>query len=203
VRADRQTLLRRALRLEYVTIGWMAAEAAVGIGAGVVAKSAVLVAFALDSVVEVASGGFVAWRMKAEQRGLDVEHAEHRAARRVAMAYFALAGYVAVHALVDLATNFHPHESRAGIVLAVVALVAMPALAWRKSVVANELGSRSMAADAKQALLCASLSAVLLAGLVLRAKLGWWWADPVAAIGIAALAGREGYELYTTEELCG
>jgi len=180
----------------------MAVEAAVGVGAGIAASSAALVAFALDSVVEMASGGVLVWRLRAEQRGENVEHVERRAIRWVAYAYFALAGYVTVHALVDLATTFHPNESRPGIVLAIVALIAMPLLAWRKRVAARRLDSRSMLGDSKQALLCASLSAVLLVGLFLRARFGWWWADPVAAIAIAALAAREGYEMYTTEDIC-
>jgi divalent metal cation (Fe/Co/Zn/Cd) transporter len=200
--ADREALLRRALRLEYLTIGWMAVEALVGIGAGVAAGSAVLVAFALDSVIEMASGGVVIWRVRAEQRGENVEHVERTAVRRVGYALMALAAYVTVHAAVDLATGVHPRESRIGIGLAAVALVAMPLLAWRKRVVAKRLDSRSMSGDAKQALLCASLSAVLLAGLAVRAWLGWTWADPVAAFGIAALAAREGYEMYTTEDMC-
>ena len=180
----------------------MAVEALVGIGAGIAAASAVLVAFALDSVIEMASGGVLIWRLRAEQRGEDVEDVERKAARRVGIALMALAGYVTVHAGVDLATRFHPRESKVGIGLAVVALCTMPLLAWRKRVVAKRLGSASLAGDAKQALLCASLSAVLLAGLVVRATLGWTWADPVAAVGIAALAAREGYKLYTTEDLC-
>jgi divalent metal cation (Fe/Co/Zn/Cd) transporter len=200
--ADREKLLRRALRLEYLTIGWMAVEALVGIGAGIAAKSAVLVAFALDSLVEMTSGGVLVWRLRAEQAGRDVEHVEQKAVRRVGIALMALAGYVTVHAAVDLATRFHPHESRIGIGLAVVALFAMPVLAMAKRRTARQLASRSMLGDAKQALLCASLSAVLLAGLALHAAFGWSWADPVAAIGIAALAGREGYQLYATEELC-
>jgi len=180
----------------------MAVEAVFGIGAGIAAASAALVAFALDSVVEMASGGVLIWRLRAEQRGESVEDVERKAVRRVGYAYMALAAYVTVHAVVDLATGFHPKESRVGIVLAVAALVTMPLLAWRKRVTARKLDSRSMLGDAKQALLCASLSGVLLAGLGLRAWLGWTWADPVAAIGIAALAAREGYELYTTEDLC-
>jgi divalent metal cation (Fe/Co/Zn/Cd) transporter len=200
--ADREVLLRRALRLEYLTIGWMAVEAVFGIGAGVAAGSAALVAFALDSVVEMASGSVLVWRLRAEQAGREVEEIERRAIRGVAMAYFALAGYVTVHAVVDLATAFHPRESRPGIALAVVALIAMPALAWRKRVTARRLDSRSMLGDAKQAMLCASLSAVLLVGLVANVLWGLTWADPVAAIGIATLAAREGYEMWTTEDIC-
>jgi len=180
----------------------MAVEAAVGAGAGVAARSAVLVAFALDSIVEMGSGGVLVWRLRAERAGRSVEEIEWRAIRGVAIAYMALAGYVAVHAAVDLLTGFHPETSRVGIGLAVVALVAMPFLAWRKRVAARALDSRSMLGDAKQAMLCASLSAVLLVGLVANALVGWWWADPVAAIGIAALAAREGYELWTTEDVC-
>jgi divalent metal cation (Fe/Co/Zn/Cd) transporter len=150
----------------------------------------------------MASAGVLVWRLRAEQRGQSVEDVERRAIRGVAMAYFALASYVTVHAFVDLATGFHPRESKAGIVLAIVALVAMPILAWRKRVTAKQLDSRSMLGDSKRALLCASLSAVLLVGLAANAFWGLWWADPIAAIGIAALAAREGYEMWTTEDIC-
>jgi divalent metal cation (Fe/Co/Zn/Cd) transporter len=200
--ADRERLLRRALRLEYLTIGWMAVEAFVGVGAGIAAGSAVLVAFALDSFIEMASGGILVWRLRAEQRGADIEQAERTAVRRVGIALMALAGYVTVHAAVDLATKFHPRESKVGIVLAAVALVTMPVLALLKRRTAKQLDSPSMLGDAKQALVCAALSAVVIAGLGVRAWLGWTWADPVAAIGVAALAAREGYKLYTTEDLC-
>jgi divalent metal cation (Fe/Co/Zn/Cd) transporter len=180
----------------------MAAEFAVGIYAGIVARSAALVAFALDSIVEMSSGAVLVWRLRAEQAGRDVEEIERKAIRGVAVAYFALAGYVAVHAAVDLVTGFHPHESRLGISLAIVALVAMPILAWRTRVVARKLDSRSMLGDAKQSMICASISAALLLGLAANALWGWSWADPVAAIVIAAVAAREGYEMWTTEDIC-
>jgi divalent metal cation (Fe/Co/Zn/Cd) transporter len=198
----RDALVRRALHLEYLTIGWNSVEAVVGIAAGVAAGSAALVAFALDSVVEMSSGGVLVWRLRGERKGQEVERIERRAIKGVAVAFFALALYVGVQGGMDLMTRDRPAPSRAGIVLACVSIVAMPLLAWRKRIAARSLDSRSLLGDSTQTVLCALLSVVLLAGLLANELLGWWWADPVAAIAIAALAAREGYELWTTEDIC-
>lgn len=200
--ADRSTLLRRGLVLEYLTVGWNAVEAIVGIALGVAAGSVALVGFALDSIAETASGGVLVWRLGAEQGGRHVEEIERRAIRGVALAFFALALYVGARSALDLATRARPEESIGGLVLAAVSLVAMPLLAWRKRRVARALDSRSMLGDSTQTILCALLSAVLLVGLVANAWLGWWWADPLAGLAIAAIAANEGRELWTTEEIC-
>lgn len=198
----RASLLRRGLVLEYLTIGWNSLEAVAGIALGITAGSIALVGFALDSVAETASGGVLVWRLGAERRGRTAEDVERRAVRGVGAAFLLLAVYVGARSAFDLAVGSRPDTSVPGIVLAAVSLAAMPLLAWRKRIVARGLDSRAMLGDSTQTVLCALLSAVLLAGLVANALLGWWWADPAAGLVIAALAAREGHELWTTEDFC-
>lgn len=198
----REGLLRRGLRLEYFTIAWNVLEAVVGLAAGILAGSVALVGFALDSLVETSSGGILVWRLRSERGGRGSEELERRAVRGVAVAFFALAAYVGVQAVVDLVRAAHPDPSVPGIALAAVSLVVMPVLAWRKRVAARALDSRSLQADSTQTLLCVLLSGALLVGLVANAALGWWWADPAAGLFIAAVAAREGRELWTTEDVC-
>lgn len=192
----RDGLLGRGLRLEYFTVLWNVAEAGVGIAAGVVAGSLALVGFGLDSVVEASSASVLIWRLRAERSGARAsEEVERKALRLVAGAFVALALYVGVRAVVDLLGEARPEESVPGIVLAVVSLVVMPVLGFRKRAVARAMGSRSLEADATQTFLCMYLSAFLLVGLVANAAFGWWWADPLAGIGIAAWALKEAREL--------
>lgn len=199
----RESDIRRALRLEYFTISWNTVEAVVGIAAGLAAGSIALVSFALDSVIESSSGIVLVWRLHAERTGRHTSvDVEHRAVRGVAVAFLALAAFVTAQAGYDLTTGARPEASHVGIALALVSLVVMPALAWRKILAARQLDSRSMRADSTQTVLCAWLSAILLAGLAMNARWGWWWADPVAALGIAAFAAREGRKLWRTEDLC-
>jgi divalent metal cation (Fe/Co/Zn/Cd) transporter len=120
----------------------------------------------------------------------------------VAIAFGALAAYVGSRAVLDLFAASRADESIPGIVLAAVSLIVMPVLAWRKRMVASDLDSRALQADSIQTSLCTYLSGILLVGLVANSLFGWWWADPVAALGIAAFAAREGWELWTTDDLC-
>ncbi len=201
--AERRTSLTRGLRLEYFTITWNAIEALVGMAAGIAAGSVALVGFALDSIVEASSGSILLWRLRAEAHGgRPAEEVERRAIRLVAVAFLALAAYVGGRAVFDLISQSRPDESQVGIGLAVVSLIVMPILARRKNIVARELDSRALQADSTQTTLCTYLSAILLFGLVTNALFGWWWADPVAGLGIAAFAGEEGRELWTTKDLC-
>jgi divalent metal cation (Fe/Co/Zn/Cd) transporter len=189
--------------LEYISLGWNVVETGVGIGAGIAAGSVALVGFGLDSVVEASSAAILLWRLRTEQTGRrSAEEAERKAVRAVAVAFFALAAYIGIQAVFDLVTGRRPEESVLGIVLASVSLVVMPLLAWRKRVAARAINSRSLEADARQTTLCTYISAFLLVGLVANSLLGWWWADPLAGIAIAALAAREGRELWTTEDFC-
>jgi divalent metal cation (Fe/Co/Zn/Cd) transporter len=195
--------VRNGLRLEYFSLAWTLVEMVVGVAAGIAAGSVALMGFGLDSVVESSSGGILIWRLRNEgSERWDVESIERRAVRLVAVAFWALAAYVGVKAIVDLAVQNHPEESVAGIALAVVSLVVMPILATRKRAAARDLDSRAMHADSSQTSLCTYISAFLLVGLVANAALGWWWADPVAGLAIAGLAAKEGYELWTTEDFC-
>jgi divalent metal cation (Fe/Co/Zn/Cd) transporter len=195
--------LRRGLLLEYFTVGWNLLEAVVGLAAGFVAGSVALVGFALDSIVEASSGSVLIWRLRSEQRGTrTAEEAERKAIRLVAVAFLALAAYVGGRAVLDLVTRARPDESVPGIVLAVVSLIVMPVLAWRKRNVARELDSRALQADSTQTTLCTYLSGFLLVGLVANAMFGWWWADPLAGLAIAGFAAKEGRELWTAQDLC-
>lgn len=197
---ERAHALQRGLSLEYLSVAWNVGEAAVGIAAGAVAGSVALIGFGLDSVVEASSAAIIVWRLTSERHGRAADTLERPAIRAVAIAFWALAGYVAVRATVDLVTSARPEESLAGIILAAVSLVGMPALAVAKRRASKRLGSHAMHADARQTVLCTYLSAALLVGLLANAVLGWWWADPASALVIAAIAAREGYQLWVTED---
>ena len=146
----------------------------------------------------MASAAAVAWQFSAR----DPETREKAALRFIAFSFFALAAYVSVDAALSLAGVGEPQPTTIGIALAAASLVIMPALSLTQRRAGRELNSRSAVADSKQTLLCAYLSAVLLAGLVLHSVLGWTWADPVAALGIAALAVREGIEAWRGDPCC-
>ncbi|MFW6034468.1 MAG: cation diffusion facilitator family transporter [bacterium] len=189
----RRTVLRRRVRLVVAaTISYNVIEAVIAITAGAVASSGALVAFGLDSTVEVVSAGAVAWQFA----GHDHEARERTTLRIVAFSFFALAAYVTVDSIRALVGVERADHSTVGIALATVSLVVMPLLSWLERRTGRELGSASVVADSKQTLICAYLSAVLLAGLVLNSALGWWWADPVAALAIAGFAVREGLEAW-------
>jgi divalent metal cation (Fe/Co/Zn/Cd) transporter len=188
-------LERRGLRLEYLTVAWNVIEAVVAVAAGVVAKSIALVGFGLDSTVEIFAAGVVIWQL----RGIGEER-EERALRLIALSFYALAAYVAVEAARDLAIGAEAGESVVGIGLAVASLIAMPLLGVAKRRTGQRLDNPTLIADSAETLLCAYLSAILLAGLVLNATAGWSWADPIAALGIAGLAVREGREAWEEAE---
>ncbi|MEZ5176419.1 MAG: cation transporter [Acidimicrobiia bacterium] len=189
-------LRRRGLRLEYLTIGWNIVEAVIAVAAGVAASSIALIGFGFDSTIEVAAASVVVWQFRSEVRGGVDEDREHRALKMIAVTFFALTAYVALEAVRTLVTQHAPETSTVGIALAAVSLVVMPVLAWYKRQTALRMGSATLLADAAETFLCAWLSAILLGGLVLNATLGWWWADPIAALGIAYLAVREGLEAW-------
>lgn len=187
---DRTAVLRRRVRLVVAaTITYNAVEAVIALTAGIAASSAALVGFGLDSVVEVLSAGAIAWQFAG---GRPHAEREHVALRLVATSFFALAAFVTVDALRSLAGATEPQHSTPGIVLAAVSLAVMPGLSWFERRTGRELGSASVVADSSQTMICAALSAVLLVGLVLNSTLGWTWADPLAALVIAAVAVREG-----------
>jgi divalent metal cation (Fe/Co/Zn/Cd) transporter len=189
----RRRLLQRRIRIIVAsTIGYNVVEAIIALSAGTVASSAALIAFGLDSIVEVLSAAAVAWQFAAP----DPETRERVALRVIALSFFALAAFVSVDAVLALAGVREPEPSPVGIVLAAVSLAVMPVLSLLERRTGTELGSASAVADSKQTLLCAYLSAALLVGLLLNALLGWAWADAVAALVIAGFAVREGIEAW-------
>ncbi|WP_458113537.1 cation transporter [Arthrobacter sp. R1-13] len=196
---ERRAVLSRRIRFFVAaTITYNIIEAVVAISAGTVASSAALVAFGLDSIVEVLSAAAVAWQFA----GPDSEAREKTALRLVAFSFFALAAIVTIDSSRSLLGFAEPQHSPVGIGLAAVSLAVMPVLSWAQRRAGRELGSRSAVADSKQTLLCTYLSAVLLAGLVLNSTLGWTWADPIAALVIAGVAIKEGREAWRGDSCC-
>ncbi|WP_370948745.1 cation transporter [Amycolatopsis sp. cg5] len=195
---ERRTALTRRVRwLVAATITYNVVEAVVAISAGSAASSTALIGFGLDSVIEVASAAAVAWQFSG-----DHEARERTALKVIAVSFFALAAYVGFEAVQALIKAEPAGHSTVGIVLAAVSLVVMPGLSYAQRRAGRELGSASAVADSKQTLLCTYLSGVLLAGLVLNSLLGWWWADPVVALAIAAVAVKEGREAWRGQHCC-
>ncbi len=196
---DRRAVLRRRIRLLVAaTITYNIIEAVVAITAGTIASSIALIGFGLDSVIEVSSAAAVAWQFA----GPDPERREKVALRVIAGSFFALAAYVTVEALRTLVGGHQPEQSDVGMVLVSISVVVMPFLSWAQRRAGREFGSASAVADSKQTLLCTYLSAAVLVGLVLNSALGWWWADPVVALGLAVVAVREGREALRGKTCC-
>lgn len=191
----RRQLGRRAQLLAAASVSYNVIEAIIAITAGLVAGSVALVGFGLDSIVEVSSGLIILWQFRHPLP----ESRERRALRLMALSFFALATYVAFESVRALAGGHDPEPSPVGIALAAASLAIMPFLSWAQRRTGRSLGSNAVVADSTQTLLCTYLSAVLLAGLVLNATLGWSWADPIAGLVIAAVAVREGLEAWRGE----
>jgi divalent metal cation (Fe/Co/Zn/Cd) transporter len=194
---DTGRLRRRGFQLEYATLTWMVAEAAVAITAGVVAASIALVGFGLDSVIELFSAAIVIWQLRGEIAGQD---RETRAVRLIGVTFFALAAYLIVVSIRDLATHARPGQSIPGLAVTAAALIVMPVLAVAKRRTGHKLGNRTLVADSAETAFCAFTSVAALLGVGLNAWLGWWWADPAAALIIAALAVKEGIECWERED---
>jgi divalent metal cation (Fe/Co/Zn/Cd) transporter len=192
-------LRRRATRLEWFTVTWNVLEALVALGAGYLAGSIALEGFGLDSVIETISGLTLLWRFRARVYGTAGEQAaERRAVRVVGMTFFALAAYVGYEGGADLWFRRAAHFSLPGVILATASLIVMPILGLAKRRTARALESRALAADSVQTLVCSYLSAILLGGLLLNGWLHWWWADPAAALAIAAAMVGEGLEAFSS-----
>ncbi|KUI30337.1 hypothetical protein AU195_00915 [Mycobacterium sp. IS-1496] len=197
--AHRRDLLARRIRwFVAATISYNVVEAIVALTEGARVSSSALIGFGLDSVIEVSSAAAVAWQFA----GRDPEAREKLALRVIAFSFFGLAAFVTVDSVRALFGIGEARHSTVGIVLAAVSLAIMPVLSWAQRRAGRELGSVSAVADSKQTLLCTYLSAVLLAGLVLNSAFGWSWADPVAALVIAAVAVKEGREAWRGEACC-
>ncbi|WP_432118770.1 cation transporter [Streptomyces sp. bgisy032] len=199
--ARRERLAGRIRLLVAATIAYNAVEAAVALTAGTLASSTALIGFGLDSVVEVSSAAAVAWQFSAREHAVR-EAREKTTLRIIAVSFFALAAYVSAEAIRALAGTGEADRSLTGIVLAALSLLVMPFLSAAQRRAGRELGSASAVADSRQTLLCTWLSAVLLAGLVLNATVGWAWADPIAALVIAAVAVKEGRDAWRGEGCC-
>src|SRR5947208_1404353 len=191
---ERAAVVRHGRRLEYFTIAWNALEGLVAVVAGAIAGSISLVGFGIDSFIEVTSGSVLLWRMFVDAEVQRRELNERRALQVVGVCFLFLASYIAYESAMDLWSRRAPEHSIPGIVLACVSLVVMPLLSRAKRKVGHALNSAAMHADAKQTEFCTYLSAILLAGLLLNAFFGLWWADPVAALIMVPIIAKEGIE---------
>jgi len=188
--------------LEYFTIAWNSLEGLVAVVAGAFAGSISLVGFGIDSFIEVTSGVVLLWRMAVDADVQRRERNEKLSLRIVGVCFLALVVYVGYESIYDLVSRKAPEHSVPGILLACVSLIVMPLLSQAKKKVAEELGSAAMHADAKQTDFCVYLSAILLIGLLFNAALGWWWADPAAALIMVPLIAKEGVEAMKGETCC-
>lgn len=201
-RHSRSELLGQGLRLEYLTVGWNLVEGFVAIGAALAAGSVALLGFGIDSFVECASGSILIWRLLAERSAKDheaVEALEHRAQKLVALSLYGLVAFIVFDAGRTLLTGDRPELSAVGLALTAISLGVMWWLAHAKRRTAIALGSRALQADAFQTTACWWLSLTVLAGVGLNALFGWWWADPLAALGMTYFLVREGREAWRGE----
>jgi len=192
---DTDKLIRKALRLEYITISWNVVEAIVAIGAGAAAGSIALISFGLDSCIEVTSAAAIVYRFRTKDPDKQ-DAAERRALRIVGATFFLLAIYVFVESARKLWNHDLSAPSGVGIALTVISAVSMPFLSRAKLRVAGQLHSRALLADSRETLFCAVLSVVVLVGLLLNATLGWWWADPVAGLIVVYYLIKEAREAW-------
>lgn len=200
--ATRANLLARAQRLGAFTVAWNTIEGAIAITAAWLAGSRALAGFGLDSAIESVSASVLLWRLSTERSNPErAEQVERTATRLIGASFMLLAAFVTYEAIRALALHEEPDASPIGIGLTAISLVVMPLLARAKLRVAVALDSDAARADSAQTLACAWLSAVVLAGLVLNAILGWWWADPISALGVVILLLREGREALTADRL--
>lgn len=200
---DRARSIRHAWRLEWFTVAWNSLEGLVAIVSGLMAGSIALVGFGLDSIIEVASGGALLWRLDQDRHGAKREHAEGFTLRIVGWCFLALATYIAGDSLASLIKHEAPERSVPGMMLAAASILVMPVLAGAKRRVARSIGSAALNADARQTDFCTYLSAILLGGLLLNAVFGLWWADPVAGLVMAPIIGKEGVQTLRGVNCCG
>lgn len=192
--AMRAALVRRSQLYSRVSLLYNTAEGVISIAAGLMAGSVALVGFGMDSVIEVVASVAALWRLGHDANVARREHSERIALKVIGTSFIALAAYVLVDAVHALITREAPERSLLGLGITTFSVVVMPFLARAKRRIAVALGSRALSADAMQTDLCAYLSAITLAGLALNAALGWWWADPVAALVMVPIIAREGLE---------
>jgi divalent metal cation (Fe/Co/Zn/Cd) transporter len=198
----RHELAYRGRRLEYFTIVWNSLEGLIGITAGALAGSISLVGFGIDSLIEVTSGATLLWRMSVDADVRRRERNERLSLRIVGSCFLALAVYIMYAAVSDLTKKSAPEHSIPGIVLACISLVVMPILSRAKKKIGRALNSAAMNADARQTDFCVYLSAILLIGLVLNTAVGWWWADPIAALAMVPIIAKEGFDGVRAKNCC-
>jgi divalent metal cation (Fe/Co/Zn/Cd) transporter len=202
ITVNRPAVAERGKRLEYFTIAWNSLEGLAAMLTGAIAGSISLVGFGIDSSIEVISGATLLWRMTVDADVQSRERNEQMSIRIVGACFILLAIYVAYESASDLFKRQAPQRSVPGIILACVSLIVMPLLSRAKKQVSTELNSAAMLADAKQTDFCVYLSAVVLGGLLLNAVLGWWWADPVAALIMVPIIAKEGIEGLKSKACC-
>ncbi len=195
---------RRALLLEYFTVGYNIAEGVFSVTIGLLSGSVALTGFGFDSAIESLSGSVLIWRLTRHGKISEEEEArvERLAVRLVAVSFFILAAYVAFLSVKKLYLFQPPEPSLPGIIIAILSLIIMPVLSFKKRSVGRDIGSRSLVADSKQTLLCSYLSAAVLTGLALNYLFGLWWADPAAGLVIVALIVKEGIETLREGKTC-
>ena len=198
--AERDRLIRRAKALSWLSLAYMTAEGATAITAAVLSSSVALLGFGLDSAIEALASIIVIWRFTGTRRLS--EHAEQRAQRLVAITFFLLAPYITQDAIRTLINGEHPRTSWLGIGLSISSIIVMPLLGKAKQAIGQRLGSGATAGEGAQNMLCAYLAAGVLTGLVLNVAFGLWWADPVVALGIGALALSEGRQTWRGQGCC-
>jgi divalent metal cation (Fe/Co/Zn/Cd) transporter len=191
---ERGAALRAGVRLEVVTVVWMAFEAVLAIGAGIAARSVLLTAFGLDSIIELLSGVTLLWWLSSEARGggtSRIEGMERRAIRISAVLLVLLCAYLVLVGVGGLVARVHPDASPLGVAVSASAVIAMPILAWRKRRVNAAIGSAALRADIAETITCAYMAAATLAGVGLNLIAGWWWAEYVAALALLVFIGME------------
>lgn len=201
----RAEAVSRALRLEVITIAWMVVEAGGAIGAGLVARSTLLIAFGVDSVIELMSAALLYRRLRLEAAGADtcrVEATERTAGKMGGVLLFALAAYVVAISGFKLLHRGGADESFIGLAIAAIAAAGMPILAKAKVRAADQIGSRALRADAMETFTCGYMAWILLGGLGANALFHWWWLDGVAALVLVPLLIKEGREAYAGRCLC-
>jgi divalent metal cation (Fe/Co/Zn/Cd) transporter len=198
----RQLTVRRGILLSYATIGYNTFEAIGSLVAGMLAGSVALIGFGIDSVIEVVASIAAQLRLRADADLLRRSGAEVRTLRIVGWCFVALGAYVTIDSAKSLYLREEPERSWFGVIILVLSVIVMPALAWGKRRVANEMQSAALKAEAKQTSLCAYLSVIALGGVGLNALVGWWWADPAAALCMVPIITKEGIEALRARDCC-
>lgn len=199
---SRQGLIRRGILLSYATIAYNSLEAIGSLIAGILAGSVALVGFGIDSVIEVTASLAAQWRLRSDLDTDRREHVEVQTMRIVGGCFLGLALYVLYDAAHTLWQRQAPEASPLGIAILALSVIVMPLLARSKKSVARALSSGALQAEARQTSLCAYLSVIGLVGVALNAWIGWWWADPVAALVMVPIIASEGVEGIRARECC-